>query len=342
VRRWITIAAVWLVLALVLASHTWLSVFSHGHSPARIALYELSVWAYWAALTPLLFALARRLPLVPFRLRNALVHAAIAVPVVILHIVWWIGMTVVMRPYDSMTQTTFSAYFPKTFVAQLPFELMLYFAVVAVGHIVELRDRALRLEQSLAGARLHALELQLQPHFLFNTLNTVSSLVRMHKEKEAVEVVAGLSDLLRYTLDHAGSGRVPLGRELAMLERYLEIQRVRFEDRLTVTVEVDDEARRASVPTLILQPLAENAVRHGVERSAGPGRIEVRAARRDDMLMMEVFNSGAMIEGPRGIGLRNTEERLRELYGKNFRFELHAAGGGVLATIAIPWSEAAA
>src|SRR5207253_7416388 len=118
---------------------------------------------------------------------------------------------------------------------------------------------------------LHALELQIQPHFLFNTLNAVTSLVRTGKNSEAIVMIAGLSDILRYTLDHEGNQRVRLEAETEMLRRYLEIQRTRFADRMTFSIDVDSSVRSAAVPTLILQPLAENAVRHGIARSAAGG-----------------------------------------------------------------------
>ena len=124
-----------------------------------------------------------------------------------------------------------------------------------------------------------------------------------------------------------------------MLQRYLGIQRVRFADRLDVQIDVAEEARRAAVPTLILQPLAENAIRHGIARAASAGRVEVRAYRRDENLEIEMFNTGSLAGGERrGIGLTNTIERLRQLYGDAHRFELRERDGGVVAAISIPWS----
>jgi LytS/YehU family sensor histidine kinase len=197
-----------------------------------------------------------------------------------------------------------------------------------------------KLEASLAEARLYALELQIQPHFLFNTMNAITSLVRTGRNDEAVAMIAGLSELLRYTLDHAGHQRVKLDDELSVLERYLEIQRFRFPDRMAFRIDASAEARRGTVPTLILQPLAENAVRHGIAPSATPGVVEVCAFRAEDRLRIEVFNSGAMVaSAPRGIGLSNTLERLRHLYGDGCTFDLAGARGGVLASLSIPFSE---
>jgi len=340
-RAWIPIATAWSLLAIVLAIQTYLAMIAHGHSIARIITYQLLVWSFWALLTPLLFRFTQRVPLFPVRGRALLMHVAAMAALIPAHIAFWMTTTILIRPYDAMTETRFGPNFTQAILVRFPFEIMIYLAVIAVAQMLELQSRAARLEQSLSAARLHALELQLQPHFLFNTLNAVSALVRSQKNSEAVEVIAGLSDLLRYTLDHAGDQRVPLEQEMSMLRRYLNIQRVRFPDRLDVKIDVHDNARRGAVPMLILQPLAENAIRHGVAMSASAGRIEVRAYRENSSLHIEMFNTGMLKRGNRGIGLKNTEERLRQLYANAYQFELRNAEDGVVAEIAIPWSEVA-
>jgi two-component system LytT family sensor kinase len=328
-RRW-WIPGFWTVFALVSALQSWLAVFTHGHSFPKVVLYHLLVWAAWMAFTPIVIRLVERFP--PRRRRNLLLHVMTALAMSVTHVAYWIALTISMRPYDDMGPSRFGPAFAGATLGRLPFELMIYVAALALAH-------ALTLERTLGAARLHALELQIQPHFLFNTLNAISSLVRARQNAEAVEVIAGLSDLLRYTLDHAGAQRVPLEQETAMLQRYLGIQRVRFADRLDVRIDVDDDALQAAVPTLILQPLAENAIRHGIARVASAGRVEVRAFRRDENLEIEMFNTGSLANGERrGIGLTNTIERLRQLYGDAQRFELRERDGGVVAAISIPWS----
>lgn len=162
------------------------------------------------------------------------------------------------------------------------------------------------------------------------------------RNNEAVTMIAGLSDLLRYTLDHAGEQRVPLEDEANITRRYLEIQRTRFPDRMTYEIAVAPDALRAAVPTLILQPLAENAIRHGVAQSAAAGRVEIRAFREDDNLRLDVFNTGKLAAGHTlGIGLRNTIARLRHLYGDHQPFGIRQAELGVVASVTIPWSEVA-
>jgi hypothetical protein len=339
-RRW-WIPLFWLAFALVATLQTWIAMITHGHSLLRLAFYEVAVWSGWVLLTPAVFGLARRYPLERPRLRHIGVHAGAAAVLGTLHVVWWVAATVLIRPYDPMPIEG-SPNFPEALLVRMPLEIIFYAGTLAAAHAIDFSRRAAELDRSLARARLHALELQIRPHFLFNTLNTISALVRARKDAEAVEVVAGLADLLRYTLDHQGEQNVTLEQEAAMLGRYLEIQRTRFADRLQVSIDVAPDARRAAVPTLILQPLAENAIRHGIDRSAQPGRVEVRAFRRQESLQIEIFNTGSLgtPEGG-GIGLRNTADRLRQLYGAAHRFELRQIADGVLASLCIPWSEVA-
>jgi len=233
--------------------------------------------------------------------------------------------------------------------SQLPLEWILYClvlgAVLAFEFYRRYHERALlaaQLERSLADARLHALELQLQPHFLFNTLNAIAGLVRNNRKEQAVTMIAGLAELLRYSLDHAGRQRVPLAEEIGMLTRYLEIENARFPDRMSFTISVAQDAERAAVPILILQPLAENAVRHGIARHGAAGSIEVEASRMGERLQIRMRNSGrldpALVEG---IGLKNTRERLANLYGEAGHFGLSQYDGGVLAVLDLPWTAVA-
>jgi len=265
-----------------------------------------------------------------------------------LHALWWVVLILWIVPYDWMNPTTFAEPFFQIGLKQMPLELVLYALVVladyAFDYYTKYREREVRtaqLERSLAEARLHALELQIQPHFLFNTLNGISALVRGGQNTEAIGMISGLSDLLRYALDRAGGPRVALEEEAAMLARYLEIQRLRFADRLSYTIEIADDARRAAVPVLLLQPLAENAIRHGIALSDAPGRVAVSAVKGGDRLRITMFNTGRLLEeAEQGIGLSTTVERLAQLYGPAGQFELAAQDGGVLATITLPWSPA--
>lgn len=338
----------WTVFGVITGIQVWISMITHGHSVPRLIFYYVVVWEAWVGVTVAIVWLLRRFPVVPARRLPILVHVLAACCIAIVHSFYWVGLMILIRPYDRMTAEASQLDIAEILFYRLPLEWLLYCLVLGAALAFEFyeryRERALQaaqLETSLAEARLHALELQIQPHFLFNTLNAISGLVRSKRNDEAVTMMAGLSELLRYTLDHAGDQHVTLDEELSVLRRYLEIQRARFPDRMSFTIEASAEAGRGSVPALLLQPLAENAVRHGIALSASPGVVNVRAFRNNGQLRIEVFNSGLLgVRSDRGIGLRNTTDRLRHLYGDEGRFDLAGADGGVTATVTIPWAEA--
>jgi len=334
-KRWLVAALFWTLFGLVSGLQVWISMITHGHSVPLLVGYYVLVSEGWLAISVVIVRLTRRFPVIPFDGRNVLIHAFAAIVLAVIHMSYWVALTLAMRPYDRMTATWSEMQVSALFFGRLPIELILYLVVIGVA-------QAMQLQASLSNARLHALELQLQPHFLFNTLNTISSLVRTEQNEEAVTMIAGLSDLLRYTLDHAGRQQVTLDEESSMLRRYLEIQKSRFPDRLTFSIDISPDVRHAAVPTFILQPLAENAIRHGIARSAGAGVINVRAFRCDASLRIEMFNSGTLSpSSDQGIGVANTRERLRQLYGNDQRFDLRNDAGGVLASVSMPLRELA-
>lgn len=344
----------WTAVGLLCGLQIWISMIDHGHALWRVLAYQVLIWNAWFLFSPGIGHLARRYPLLPPSGRSVTMHVSAALLLSPLHSVWWAFLLVEMKPYDGMGAKVFGEAFWPIFLSNLPLQLIFYCGVITAHYAVEYyekyRDReraAARLEVSLSEARLHALELQIQPHFLFNTLNSISGLVRTAHPREAVAMIAGLSELLRYSLDHAGEQRVALAAEVAITERYLEIERLRFPDRMAYELDVPDEVRRAAVPMLLLQPLAENAVRHGVAKLAAPGRVSIRAWREGERLRLEVRNTGTLDAVPRpgGVGLRNTRDRLRHLYGQEHGFELRAAGDGaaadgVVAEVWLPWSAA--
>ena len=344
---WRFAALFWTVFGVITGIQVWISMITHGHSVPLLISYYVIVWEAWLIVTAAIVWLERRFPVVPARTFPILIHVLAACVIAVVHTFYWVGVMIVMRPYDKMTAETSQLRFAEILFYRLPLEWLLYCLVLGGAMAFEFYERyreraiqAAQLETSLADARLHALELQIQPHFLFNTLNAISGLVRVNRNAEAITMMAGLSELLRYTLDHAGDQQVALDDELAVLRRYLEIQRARFPDRMSFTIEASAEAGRGAVPTLLLQPLAENAVRHGIALSASPGVVNVRAFRNNGQLRIEVFNSGALgVRTDSGIGLRNTEARLRHLYGEEGRFDLSNVAGGVMAAVSIPWSE---
>jgi sensor histidine kinase YesM len=207
------------------------------------------------------------------------------------------------------------------------------------------RERAVRasqLEMRLVEAQLKTLQQQLHPHFLFNTLHAVSAL--MHRDVDAADrTLMRVSDLLRLTVERLGEPEIILGAELDFLRRYLEIERTRFADRLVVRYDVQPEALDALVPTLLLQPLVENAIKHGVARKSGEGHVDITARRDHDKLWIEVRDDGvglsedALTALQKGIGVSTTRARLQHQFGADYRFEFHRLAQGVGVVVAIPW-----
>jgi len=222
-------------------------------------------------------------------------------------------------------------------------DLMVYFTVLGAGiardYFLRYRagvETAVRLQAQLAQTRLEALRSQLNPHFLFNTLNAVSALVE-RDPRGARRMIAGLSQLLRHTLDASAGREVPLQRELDVLDEYIDLMQIRFQDRLDVRISADDAARRALVPSLLLQPIVENAIQHGVANLGG-GTIAITAARRGDDLVIVVADTGpGPGGGEAGVGLRNTNERLRTMYGPTYQVVLRGTPGGTEAELRLPF-----
>jgi two-component system, LytTR family, sensor kinase len=225
-------------------------------------------------------------------------------------------------------------------------ELLVYWIIVVVSHAADYYQRYREGELRASQAQLQALKMQLHPHFLFNALHSISALV--HSDPDAADkMIARLGDFLRLTLDSAAAQEVTLKQELEFLNCYLDIERTRFRDRLTTQIDADPQVLDCVVPNLILQPIVENAIRHGVSQRAAHGHVGVRAARAGDSLRLEVRDNGRGLpegaeagrskQGCGGVGLANTRARLQQLYGGAFRFELqNAPEGGVVVTLEIP------
>jgi two-component system, LytTR family, sensor kinase len=230
------------------------------------------------------------------------------------------------------------------------FNLPIYWAVVSVAHTLlfyrrsqERERKALELTAGLARAKLQALRMQLQPHFLFNTLNAISTLV--HRDARAAdEMLGNLADFLRLTLETADQQEVPLRQELDFLDRYLAIEQVRFGDRLRIEKQIPADTLAAQVPAMILQPLVENSVRHGLEPSRQAGELRITARRDGAVLHLAVHDNGVGISAARnnreGIGLTNTRSRLRELYGDRATLELrNGAESGLVVELTLPFHD---
>lgn len=304
----------------------------------KVLLWQLPVWYLWAALTPLVVRIARRHPLERDRPWRWLLHLLAALALSLVHLAAHVVLLAVLL--DAKWLPALRLNFAASYHWNLIVYGLLVSAVSAWDYHRRYQDRELRatqLEAELARAELDALRLQLQPHFLFNTLQSIAELV--HEDPDGAErMVVRLSELLRLSLDAAAASTQPLRDELAFLDRYLEIQRVRFGDRLGVEVSAEAAALDCPVPSLCLQPLVENAVRHGAARRPG-GQVVIRARREGDMLEIGIVDDGEGGPGPApdGIGLANTRARLLRLYGDRQQFEAAPAPqGGFAVRLRIP------
>ncbi len=337
----LTIVAIWSVAALAEVSATYVTDRMHG-TPRPLWLVILRHapgWYAWALMTPAILWLAQRFPLRrPVRASALLVHVGACLAAITLH--------------AAVATATFGGEraFGATFLDWAPFTLIIYWAVVVAAYAIqnfqryqEQEIRASALSAELATAQLSALRAQLHPHFLFNALNAAVGLVRAREPEEGVRVLTHLSELLRHLLLDTTSQEIPLRDELALLDRYLAIERARFGERLTTTVGAVDGIGDALVPSMVLQPLVENAVRHGVARREAPVHVRIEAFAESNRLHLRVTDDGPglpvgwTLDRATGVGLKNTRARLAALYGGDGCLGLdRAIGGGVQANIIIP------
>jgi two-component system, LytTR family, sensor kinase len=350
--RWTVVFLVATVLGLVSSTLAWQFTRATGKPGigfSTLLILNYAYWYLWAAATPTIVWLSQHCRFERGGLMRAIgVHLPSVFVFAFGHIAamqgvyWWLAVSE-GRQYAWWTQVQRAA------LQYVDWEMMTYWTIVGLSHAVlyyrESRDRALRaavLETRLAEAQLKTLQQQLHPHFLFNTLHAISAL--MHRDVHAADrMLMRLSDLLRITLENLAQPEVPLHTDLDFLSKYLQIEQTRFADRLIVRFDVQPETLDAMVPSLLLQPLVENAIKHGVARKAGPGHIHICVRRDHDKLRMEVRDDGvglsedALTALQKGIGVSTTRARLRHLFGADFRFEFHRLAEGLAVVIAIPW-----
>jgi len=335
-----------------LQAYNYVALTDAMRQPLSLLLVlNLSYWYSWALVAPGILWMARR-----FRFERKTWPRAVGVHVLgvlvftAAHVTVFTTARVVIRTQLGAIPTDWWALFQERYFGNFDWEMMTYWALIALSNALdyhrESRERELtaaQLQTQLAEAQLEALQRQLHPHFLFNTLNTISAL--MHRDAQAAdEMLVRLSDLLRLTLDRVGTQQVPLKDEVDFLRKYLEIEETRFGDRLEVTIDVDPDVLDAPVPNLVLQPLVENALRHGLAPKIGGGRVDVSARQVGGGLTLTVRDNGVGLSPDTldalhsGVGLSNTRSRLENLYGENHRFEFHTPpGGGLVVTIVIPF-----
>jgi len=348
--RWCFFFCVWTLLGASFALSTYLRALQDNIqiSWKRILSGYLADFYLWGLLSPLIVLLARRFELRKHFPRNLLIHLAASVILsgLVLSaaspLVWYLGYVNLDRnPTLAILwrNNAFSAYYFHQ-------GLTIYWTTLVVAHALYyyrgLREREAQtaiLTAQLAQAQLQALKMQIHPHFLFNTLNSIAAL--LHKDVEAADrMIAKLGDFLRLTLKRSDAQIVDFEQELEFLKCYLDIEHIRFQDRLTVEMDIDPHALTAMIPNLILQPIVENAVRHGVARQTDPGHISIRARRQGARLIMRVEDNGPGLKpssNGSGIGLSNTRARLEQFYGSDFSFQIaNSAGRGATVTLDVP------
>ena len=353
-KRWLLILSCATLLAFIYSARSVFITISQGRTIdwVRLIVIEFQYWYVWAVLTPLILWFARRFELQRTNWRRPLLALIV--------------FGLIMAPFQATVEYLIAfgfdisrgmsreeimrrAQFIKRGIVVETFSNFIIYSLIVCGHYAyeyyrRYRERELRsveLEGRLAQAELQNLKMQLHPHFLFNTLNSISVLM-MRDVELANRMLVRLSDLLRITLDSAGTQMVSLKQELDFLRGYLEIEQTRFQDRLTVHFDVSTAALFGQVPNLILQPLVENAIRHGVTTQRGAGVIQINASVEDQRLQMQVSDDGPGLDDKfkKGIGLTNTEARLKQLYGTAHNFELqNRPTGGLLVTITIPYDD---
>lgn len=319
---------------------------AQGISGASLRL-AMTRWYVWGALTPFIILMDRRFALFQSFGKRLLLHLPASVGWTVVFVVAFFVVEYLLNG-----QATVAARMRTDFATLFQWNIQNYWLIVgvwmALDYYREARNRelkALQLEGLLAQARLQSLRAQLQPHFLFNALNTISAFVEA-EPKMARRMIEHLGDLLRLSLENSSQQETSLEEELAALDHFLAIQRVRFEDRLRIVMAIEPETLHAAVPGLILQPLVENAIRHGAAQQR-PNCITVSASRANGSLHLSVIDNGpGLPSGWRlgeqgGIGLSNTQQRLAELYPGEHQFNLRETpNGGVTAEIILPYREA--
>jgi len=349
--KWAVIFLCWTALALVFAgqnyvNQAWWTDTIYWRGP----LVRELIWVYsWNVVTPPILHLLNRFPLQRGKLPRSIVIHALAAPFFFAasSAIYVTSYRLILGPYPG-SKSLFDS-FRGFVIGGFAIGLLIYSLIIGISQAINYyrgyRDRELlasNLETRLVEAQLDALRMQLHPHFLFNTLNSISVLMRRDVDA-ADRMLLQLSNLLRVTLARNVAHEIKLRQELEILERYLEIEQIRFQDRLTVRMQVDPAALDALTPQLFFQPLVENAIRHGVAERETGGIIEIRAERRDGMMRLEVRDNGPglSVSGEKlieGVGLSNTRSRLGYLYGSEGRFDVgNAEEGGLIVVAEFPF-----
>ena len=351
--RWLGIASIWFSFGLIDALETVFVMRSEGMHHAWLILFAVVVfsWLPWVVATALILRLSRKFPLVkPISALTWLAHLSACIATGIVSSAWTSFLYFLFNPYLDPAPPPYLRLWLDKFSNGLLSYVVLYAGILMLNYVLDSRARlafreaeAARLNEQLVMAQLHALRQQIEPHFLFNTLNSVAGLVREGRNDSAVVMIAELSDLMRRMLDDSRRQLVALQEEMEFARKYLDIQKVRFTDRLQICVDVPGELDRAQVPSLILQPMVENAIKHGIAKRAQGGTILIAASQHNGMLTISVGNDGPSLpanwDATRlGIGISNVRTRLQTLYGDACDIRLRNRNtGGVEVSVSLPF-----
>ncbi len=354
-KAWLWIAAIWCVGGLFEASQAVLIMrFAENKQHAWLPLFgtELATWLPWALATPFIIDLARRYPIVRgTTVRALLVHLAAFAILSMIAEAWSATLQVLFNPWGNRKAPTFWDTWSITLLYQVLIFLIAYVLILTITYLMDSRQNiarqmteAARLNEELSKAQLSALRRQMDPHFMFNTLNSIAGLVRDNRNDAAVSMIVGLSEFLRRASEDSHRPQVTLAEEVEYLQRYVDIQKVRFEERLQISVDIPPELLRAQVPNLLLQPLVENAIKHGVALRVAGGTVRVTGERRDGALYLCVYNDGPGFPEDwrtNGVGLGNLRTRLRILHGDAADIRMERSGAdGVEVVVTLPLKEA--
>jgi two-component system, LytTR family, sensor kinase len=353
--RWTWIAAIWCAGALFGASQTILVMHAMGgRRPWLLPLAtEFVSWLPWALATPFIVELARRRPIVHgVILKGVTTHLAAFAFISAVASAWSAMLRVLFNPWHHVPPPTFISTWYTSLTGQILTFVIVYALILTVTYVVDSREKmerqvteTARLNEELSRAQLAALRRQMDPHFMFNTLNSIVGLVRDQRNDAAVGMIVGLSEFLRRASEDANRAQVTLTEEVEYLQRYIDIQKVRFGDRLRVRLDIPSELGGTQVPNLLLQPLVENAIKHGVSKRVAGGEIRVAGVRRDDALRLTVYNDGPwgredLEAASDGVGLGNLRTRLQILYGDRSELLLRPVdAGGVEVVVTLPFQE---
>ncbi|MEP1093737.1 MAG: histidine kinase [Cyclobacteriaceae bacterium] len=345
-RRWMAVFGVLTIIAALAATQLTLRTGSFSFENwSQLFVVQLVIWNVWGMLTPLIFKLSGIISKSKSRRKIILTHIPISIVVVILFLSLYASIFLL---FSNTGFEAFAGTLISLNISSFHWYLILYWITVGAEYYLRMQDQYkaqeilnLQLESQLTDAQLKALKMQLNPHFLFNSLNTISGLVRTCEIKKAVGMLARLSDFLREVLIDRGNQEITLINEIGFLKKYLEIEQLRFGNKLEVTFEVEQSVENCLLPSLILQPIVENAIKHGISKKKNARHLAIKAWRKEQQLRISVYNDGPNVSETQGseslgVGVSNTVKRLEQSYGENCEFTIDNKGLGVEVTIQIP------